>query len=280
METRHGRLDFSRGPAVMGILNVTPDSFSDGGAYVTTEAAVRRADEMIAEGAAIIDVGGESTRPGSAAVPAEEQIRRTAPVIETIRQRHPAMVISIDTRCAAVALAALEAGADMINDVSALREDAAMAELAAGEGVPVVLMHMRGSPADMQAGGGPFYADVVREVLAFLNERVEFTTQRGVERGQIVIDPGLGFGKRMEHNLTLLRCLHRFVTTGLPVLVGASRKKFVGAATGMESPAGRLGGSLACAAVATLAGVSILRVHDVRATVEAAAMCRAISRAP
>ncbi len=276
-------LDEKPSPLVMGILNVTPDSFSDGGEHVNRSDAVTRALEMIDEGADVIDVGPESTRPGSQPVPADEQITRAIPVIEDLRQRNDGISISIDTRLARVAEAALDAGADIINDTSALRDDPAMVDLAAGAAVDVVLMHRRGAPADMQDGGGPRYDDLIDEMTTFFEQRVRYAAEHGIDRSRIVIDPGIGFGKRVEHNLLILRRLDRLVALGQPVLVGASRKSFIGAILGEADP-GRWDGStsreaasLACAVIAATAGASILRVHDVRATVEAIRVCNAVT---
>ncbi|MCC7293674.1 MAG: dihydropteroate synthase [Phycisphaerales bacterium] len=273
---QRGRLDFSGDPQVMGILNVTPDSFSDGGAFMSPEAAMRRAECMIAEGATMLDIGGESTRPGSMPVDEVEQMRRVLPVIRAVRTAHDGFPISIDTRSARVAAAALDAGADIINDVSALRDDGDMVNVATRHGAPVVLMHMRGTPADMQRDGGPFYADVVAEVLEFLEERARWAEARGVSKERVLIDPGIGFGKRVEDNLRLMASLERFVATGRPVLLGASRKSLIAAAGTSRTPADRLGGSLACAVLAAQAGAAIIRVHDVRPTVEAIRMVQAV----
>lgn len=259
-----------RPPAIMGILNVTPDSFSDGGLYERPEQAVRHALGMIEEGAEIIDVGAESTRPGSQGVVAEEQIRRAIPVIKRLRDTDDSVVISIDTRNADVAEAALAVGADMVNDVSALRDDPRMVDIVAGSGARVVLMHRRGDAATMQSGGGPRYDDVVVEIAAFLAARTDWAEARGVYRDRIILDPGIGFGKRVEHNLLILRDLDRFVALGRPVLVGASRKRFLGRSLDLEIPADRDTASFACAALAARAGAAILRVHAVRGSVEAA----------
>jgi dihydropteroate synthase len=263
----------------MGILNVTPDSFSDGGDYFEPDAAVARALTMIAEGADIVDVGGESTRPGAEPTPEDEQLRRTIPVIRAIRGRVPHVAISIDTRSAAVARTALEAGADMVNDVSALRDDPEMADVVAGSKAAVVLMHRRGRSMDMQEGGGPHYDDVIGEIAAFFCERRDVAAARGIDRARILFDPGLGFGKRVEHNLMILRYLDRLVALGQPVLVGASRKRFLGHGSEDDEPKERLAGSLACATIAAMAGVAILRVHDVRATVEVIRLCAAVQGA-
>lgn len=251
----------------MGILNITPDSFSDGGAYLEPAAALDRALQMLDEGADVIDVGAESTRPGSAPVADDEQIRRAIPVIEGLRARCPDAVISIDTQSAAVAARSLAAGADIVNDVSALRRDEAMAATIVTHDAAVILMHMQGEPATMQQN--PRYGDVVREVSAFLIARVAAAEALGIGRDRIMIDPGIGFGKNAAHNVTLLRELEVLVATGVPVLVGASRKRFLdawsaGAPTG--SPASRLGGSLAVVARARAAGVAMVRVHDVAET--------------
>lgn len=266
----------------MGILNVTPDSFSDGGAFMAPGAAILQAGRMIAEGATILDIGGESTRPGSMPVDEAEQMRRVLPVIRAVRAAHVNVPMSIDTRSARVAAAALDAGADLINDVSALRDDGDMVDVAVRHGAPVVLMHMRGTPADMQRDGGPVYQDVVAEVLAFLEERARWTEARGVPKERILVDPGIGFGKRVEDNLRLMGSLDRFVAAGRPVLVGASRKSLIAAAGTStapgtsRTPADRLGGSLACAVLAAQAGAAVIRVHDVGPTVEAVRMVQAV----
>jgi dihydropteroate synthase len=257
------RLDLSR-PIVMGILNVTPDSFSDGGAYLDPEAAIGRAEQMLAEGAALIDVGPESTRPGSGPVPAEEQIRRAVPVIAGLIQRRPDAVISIDTRSAAVAAAALAAGAAIVNDISALRDDSEMAAVVARTGAGIVLMHMQGTPQTMQQN--PQYADVIAEVRDFLAKRAAFAESQGMARESIAIDPGIGFGKTVEHNLALLRGLQSLVALGYPVVVGTSRKSFIGKLLGTTELSQRLPGSLACALRAALAGAGVIRAHDVALT--------------
>lgn len=261
---------------VMGILNVTPDSFSDGGEFVSTDAAVTRGLEMVREGAVIVDVGPESTRPGSVAVADEEQIRRAIPVIRGIRRAGGAMSISIDTRSARVAAAAIEAGADMVNDVSALRDDADMARVVAEAGVEVVLMHRRGNSADMQVGGGPEYGDVVGEIKDFLTDRVEFAVRAGIAEEKIIVDPGIGFGKRVEDNLTILRRVASFTEWGRPVLIGASRKRFLGTVLGLEQPKDRDAASIACAVIAAQQGAAIVRVHDVARTCQALRMLAAV----
>ena len=254
-------------PALMGILNLTPDSFSDGGQYADTDAAVKRAVTMAEEGADMIDVGGESTRPGSQRVPADEQKRRVLEVIAAVAQSLSEQLISIDTTRAAVAEAALDAGAGMINDISAGRDDPAMFELAAARNVSLCLMHMQGEPATMQ--DNPHYDDVVAEVCAFLHERMEAAVAHGVKEEQIVLDPGIGFGKTLEHNLALLRNLAQVTAIGRPVLLGASRKRFIAGVAGAgnksadDTPANRVGGSCATTVIGFLAGVSLFRVHDV-----------------
>ncbi len=233
---RDHAVDPSDWPVVMGVLNVTPDSFSDGGRFESSGDAVTAALRMIADGAAIIDVGPESTRPGSSGVSDDEQISRAIPVIERIRSKDAAITISIDTTSAKVARAAIDAGADMINDTSALRDDPAIAEVAARAGALVCLMHRRGMPEDMQRGGGPVYADVIAEILAFLKERVEQALRAGIERERIVIDPGVGFGKRTEDSLVIMKNINLFVELGHPVLIGASRKRFIGEVVGVDDP--------------------------------------------
>jgi dihydropteroate synthase len=249
---------------VMGILNVTPDSFSDGGRYLRVDRAVGHAMQMIADGADIIDIGGESTRPGSHPVSADEEIERVVAVIEALR-RKTSIVISVDTSKPEVMRAAANAGASIINDVRALRLTGAI-EAATELALPVCLMHMQGEPETMQVNPG--YADVVTEVLQFLLLRAERCMAAGIEREQIIIDPGFGFGKTLQHNLSLLAGLHRFVATGFPVMVGLSRKSMVRALA--DSPGSDLvAGSVTLALYAARHGAHIVRVHDVRQTVEA-----------
>jgi dihydropteroate synthase len=254
-----GKLDFSAGCIVMGVLNVTPDSFSDGGQFLDTERAIEHGLKMAADGAAISDVGGESTRPGSAPVSARQQIERVLPVIEALYKKID-VPISIDTYNVEVAKAALEAGAAMINDITALNNER-MAEFAAEHEVPVVLMHMQGSPATMQVE--PKYEDVVGEVLDFLLSRAKRAERYGISQERIFIDPGIGFGKTLEHNLLLLKNIEKFVATDYRVLVGTSRKSFIGKVTGRENPDQRIFGTAATVTLCAAAGVSIVRVHDV-----------------
>jgi dihydropteroate synthase len=251
-------------PAVMGVVNVTPDSFSDGGEFADTDAAVRHALQLIEEGAAIIDVGGESTRPGAAAVSIDAELGRVIPVLAQLRSRTD-VVLSVDTSKPEVMRAAAAAGADLINDVRGLREAGAL-EAAAETGAAVCLMHMQGDPRTMQSH--PRYDDVVTEVHDFLSDRAQACVAAGVARERIAIDPGFGFGKTLEHNLALLRGLPRLTSLSFPVLVGLSRKSMLQAITGR--PVGsRLAGSLALATLAVANGASIVRAHDVSATVDA-----------
>jgi len=244
----------------MGILNVTPDSFSDGGKYIDTDAAVAHAMSMCRDGADIIDVGGESTRPGAAEVPVKEEISRIRPVVEQLRKRSD-VVLSVDTRKAAVARDALDAGVSIINDVSAMTHDPDMMGVAVESGAGVVLMHMRGTPSTMQEA--PHYYDVVREVRDYLASRVEEILEAGADRRSVTVDPGIGFGKTLEHNLEILSHLDVLAEIGQPVVVGLSRKSFLGTLTGREVD-DRLAGSLAALSFCILNGASVMRVHDVK----------------
>lgn len=274
----------------MGILNLTPDSFSDGGRYTEVDAAVARGVAMAEAGAAIIDVGGESTRPGAERLPAEVQNQRVLPVIRELRRRlddaWPNVAISIDTTRRAVAEPAIEAGAAILNDVSAGRDDPTIFHLAAERGLPLVLMHMQGTPQTMQQN--PSYGDVVAEVRQFLLERADAAQQSGVRADRIVLDPGIGFGKTVMHNLTLLAHLREFAKTGYPILLGASRKGMIGKVSPEPEPGGaesaaaaadRVGGTCATTALAVVAGVRLLRVHDVHANRQAADVAWAIEQA-
>ena len=263
-------------PRVMGIVNVTPDSFSDGGAHFDAGAAIAHGLALAAEGADILDVGGESTRPGAQAVSVEEELRRTIPVVEAL-SRQLAIPVAIDTSKPEVMRAAVAAGAGMINDVYALRRDGAL-EAAAALGVPVVLMHMQGEPRDMQAN--PDYDDVVGEVHRFLAERIFAAEMAGIDRKRIVVDPGFGFGKTGAHNLQLLAQLQRFTELGVPVLAGLSRKKTIGEVTGRDDPRARVHGSVAAHLVAAQRGATLLRVHDVAATVDALKVWNAVAAVP
>jgi dihydropteroate synthase len=272
LATRHGTVDFSRRTAVMAILNVTPDSFYDGGRRLDAERAIADGVELAHVGADIIDIGGESTRPGAEEVSEKEELQRVLPVIRGLR-RELKLPLSIDTYKFGVAQAALDAGADIVNDISALRFDARMAALVAEEKVPVVLMHMQGTPRTMQRE--PRYENVVREVGDFLTSRVRYAIDLGVAPHAIVIDPGIGFGKTLEHNLTLLRHLGVLAELGQPLLLGASRKTFIGKLLNLE-PEQRLEGSLAAAVAAVLAGANIIRAHDVKETIMAVRVADAI----
>ncbi len=251
-------------PLVMGILNVTPDSFSDGGSHEDPAAAVAHAMRMIADGSDIIDVGGESTRPGAAPVSPAEEIARVRPMVERLAEEG-AVPISIDTRRADVGAACVEAGASIVNDVGGFR-DPAMQELAVSTDVGVVIMHMLGEPGTMQ--DDPRYGDVVAEVSTFLLERATALVDAGVAPERICIDPGIGFGKTFQHNIALLRSLSTLTSHGYPLLVGASRKRFIGEITGQAEPNARLAGSLAAAMWAVSRGAAVVRVHDVAETVE------------
>jgi dihydropteroate synthase len=265
------RLDLSH-PQVMGIVNVTPDSFADGGRSLSPAAGLAQALRMVGEGATIIDVGGESTRPGAGPVSLDEELRRVLPVLEALRAQSPGTLVSIDTRKAAVMRAAVRAGAALVNDVSALREAGSL-EAVAESGAGVCLMHMQGEPRSMQQA--PHYADVVGEVRGFLEARIEACRGAGIAAERIAVDPGFGFGKTLEHNLALLAGLGRLRELGRPLLVGLSRKSLLGTLTG-RPVAERLAGSVALTAIAVLRGASIVRAHDVAATVDAVRVAAAV----
>ncbi len=257
-------------PCVMGIVNVTPDSFSDGGLYADPARAVEQGLRLVGEGAAIVDVGGESTRPGSLPVPVDEELERVLPVVEGLAPHAP--LLSIDTTKAEVARLALDAGAGLVNDVTALRGDPAMAGLVAERRCPICLMHMLGEPRTMQ--DDPRYDDVVAEVTAFLEERLEAAVAAGIREEQVLLDPGIGFGKTLEHNLLLLRHLDRIAALGRPVVLGASRKRFLGA---LGLPEGeRVSGTVATTVLGLTRGAVVFRVHDVRPNVEALTVARAV----
>jgi dihydropteroate synthase len=260
-------------PSLMGVVNVTPDSFFDGGVHLDAAVAVEAARRMLAEGAAILDVGGESTRPGSEGVTADEELRRVVPVLERLQGRVP---VSIDTAKAAVARRALELGAELVNDVTAFRADPGLAEVAAEHDAYVCLMHMQGEPRTMQVD--PRYDDVVSEVASFLEERLRFAVASGVREDRICLDPGIGFGKTLEHNLELMRRLDVLLALGRPLLVGLSRKSSLGKIVGdPAATTGPLSASVAAAVVAYERGATILRVHDVREHAEALAVVRALA---
>jgi dihydropteroate synthase len=264
------RLTFGTRPLIMGILNVTPDSFSDGGRFFSTRDAISQAEKMVREGADIIDIGGESTRPFSEAVSEAEETRRVIPVVEALAH-HVKIPISIDTTKAAVARHALNAGASIINDISALRADPALAKVAAASGVPIILMHMKGTPGNMQVS--PMYDDLFGEIYTFLEQAIATAEEKGIQRSKIIIDPGIGFGKTVRHNLLLLKYLTKFKTMELPVLIGPSRKAFVRKLLKPDHltdidpqlPVVETG-TQAAVAVAALNGADIVRVHNVAGT--------------
>jgi dihydropteroate synthase len=277
-----GRLSLGQRTLIMGILNVTPDSFSDGGLYAEPERAVARALEMASEGADLIDIGGESTRPGARPVSLREELRRVLPVVEALVPALRSLpgnrpLLSIDTRKSEVARRAAAAGADLINDISGMTHDPAMASVAAECALPVVLQHIRGTPGTMQLR--PRYTHLLPEIAAFLRRRIETAVQAGVREDRIVIDPGLGFGKRRRDNLAILRNLRVLTSLGRPILVGASRKSFLKGAAATP-PSARLEGSLAAEALAIAGGADIIRVHDVREAARVASLCDAVLRDP
>jgi dihydropteroate synthase len=272
-KTRRTEWDLSRRGEIMGILNVTPDSFSDGGRHADFLSAMEHARRMIAEGAAILDVGGESTRPGASPVEAGEEMRRVVPVVKELRAEWDGM-ISVDTSKALVAAAALEAGADIVNDVTGLSGDPAMAGVCRDAGCGVVVMHMQGEPRTMQAA--PSYHDVVAEVAAYFVRRLDGLLSAGLDERTICVDPGIGFGKTTEHNLALLRATERLAPPGRPLLLGVSRKSFLGKVLGTDSLEARDWPTVALTAWTRATGVRIWRVHEVRRNVEALRMAEAI----
>lgn len=275
-------LDLSSRTHIMGILNVTPDSFSDGGRFlkgskagIEVDLAVEAALRMAEDGADIIDVGGESTRPGAATIPEAEEMERVLPVIEGIRKA-TGVPVSIDTRNAATAKSAALAGASMINDVSGLSYDPDMVSVAASTGAALVIMHMKGTPADMQAA--PYYDDLVGEVAGFLADAASKAIASGVAKEKILIDVGIGFGKTAGHNLALINRLDEFATLGFPMVLGVSRKAFIGTLTGVKDPSDRLEGSVAAAVLGIARGAHVIRVHDVKAARRAALVADSVLR--
>jgi len=266
-------LDLSR-PVVMGVLNVTPDSFSDGGRFIAVDAAIAQGVRLVEEGAAIVDIGGESTRPGAAPVPVEEELRRVLPAVEGLRRAAPGVIISVDTSKPEVIRQAVAAGAGLINDVRSLTEPGAL-EAAAASDCAIGLMHMQGDPQTMQRS--PSYVDVVKEVKVYLQMHVQRCRAAGVSADRILVDPGFGFGKTLEHNLELLRHLEDLSPQGLPLLVGLSRKSIVGTLTG-RATGDRVYGSVALAVVAAMNGARVVRAHDVVATVDALKIVSAVKR--
>ncbi len=272
MKLRGKALELGRRTLIMGILNITPDSFSDGGRFADYERALARAFDLISAGADILDVGGESTRPGSDPVPIELELERVIPIIRAVREKSD-IPVSIDTAKSEVALRALEAGADIINDVSSLQFDPAMARAVSESGAPLILMHMLGTPRTMQVN--PVYESVISEIIAFLEDRMRFAVQNGIERSQIIIDPGIGFGKTVTHNLNIIRDLDSFSCMDRPILLGASRKRFIGKILDRTEGERELG----TAVVNTFgiaSGAHILRVHDVAFHREAVRMAEAV----
>lgn len=268
-------LDFSRKTHLMGVLNVTPDSFSDGGLHFDKSSAVERALEMADDGADIIDIGGESTRPGSDPVPPEEEIRRTVPVIETIAKK-VTCPISIDTYRADVARQALAAGASIVNDISGMRFDPLMPKVVSDFNVPVIIMHMKGTPKDMQSN--PTYESLIKEIMGYFEERLRFAADSGISTDLIVLDPGIGFGKTFDHNLIILNNLHEFMRLGRPLLIGPSRKAFLGRLLNGAAPGERMEGTAAAVAISIIKGADIVRVHDVKEMTKVARVADAIKR--
>ncbi len=260
-------------PVIMGVVNVTPDSFSDGGDHYDTNAAIARSEHLFQDGAQILDIGGESTRPAADVVSIEEEQKRVLPVISALKKTG-APIISIDTRNAETMQAAIDAGANFINDVSGLTGDKRSVSVVAESGLPVCIMHMQGTPQTMQ--DRPKYESVLDDVMAFFEERLGFCNSQGVAQNRVILDPGIGFGKTLEHNLTLIQNLKEFHRFGCPLLLGVSRKSFIGAITDESKPKNRLGGSLAAAIYGLEAGVQIFRVHDVKETRQAFDVHRAI----
>lgn len=271
---RDGSLHTFPSMEMMGILNVTPDSFFEGSRVAGTESALTRAEQLIADGAVFLDVGGESTRPGSAPVTAEEEAARVCPVISAIKAAHPEILVSVDTYRASTAQLAIDAGADLINDISAMTFDEDMATVTADAGVPIILMHINGTPDHMQ--DDPQYGNVVEEVYAFLSERVEAALAAGIARDRLLIDLGIGFGKNRDHNLELLRNIDRFDELGLPQVMAVSRKTFIGQTLGREDPADRLSGTLGVTVYGAAHHVEIARVHDVKENLDAVRMWEAL----
>ena len=254
-------LDPKRKTLVMGIVNVTPDSFSDGGKFFSPEVAIRHASKLITQGADIIDIGGESTRPGAEQVSESEELKRVIPVIEKIRTDNPTILISIDTTKASVAKHAVEAGADIINDVSGLSFDNNMIGIVESFNIPVVIMHMKGNPQNMQLN--PKYKDIVNEILDFFKMKIKTAIQSGINRSMIILDPGIGFGKTVEHNFELLSRLNEFNVLELPIMIGPSRKSFIGITLDLP-PEDRVEGTAAAVSAGVMNGASIVRVHDVK----------------
>jgi dihydropteroate synthase len=268
-------LDFSQKTCIMGILNITPDSFSDGGRYFDKTSAINKALQMVEDGADIIDIGGESTRPGSEPVPVEEELRRILPIIKAIAGEIK-IPVSIDTYKSEIAKRALDAGASMVNDISGLRFDPEMAKVVSDYKVPVVIMHIKGTPKIMQHK--PVYDALIPEILGYLSQSITIAGEAGISDNIIMIDPGLGFGKTFEHNLEIIHNLHEFTLLGKPVLIGPSRKAFIGKILGDLPPEERLEGTAAAVAISIMNGANIVRVHDVKEMARVARVADAIKR--
>lgn len=268
-------LDFSKKTYLMGILNVTPDSFSDGGQYFDKSAAIKRACQMVEEGADIIDIGGESTRPGSEPVPLQEEIARTIPVIEEISKKIK-VPVSIDTYKAEVAKRALDVGASIVNDISGLRFDSEMPKVASQYKVPVVIMHIKGTPKNMQVN--PQYEALIPEIMDYFRESIRLAVESGIAEDKIIIDPGIGFGKTLDHNLEIIKNLHEFTLLEKPLLAGVSRKAFIGKILGDAPASERLEGTAAAVAISILNGANIIRVHDVKEMKKVALVADAVKR--
>ena len=262
---------------IMGILNVTPDSFSDGGKFLNKDSALKQVEKMVSEGADFIDIGGESTRPGAESVSADEEMKRVIPVIEAVTAEFPHIPVSIDTYKAEVAKEALNAGVSLVNDISALRFDEKMASIVAEYKVPVILMHIKGTPKNMQKN--PEYKNLLNEIFDYFNDSLNILQRAGGDVSNAIIDPGIGFGKTFEHNLQILNRLDEFKSFGLPLLMGASRKSFIGALLSKKEPAERVLGSLSVAVISALKGAKILRVHDVKETAEVLKIADAVMKA-
>lgn len=275
LEWKNFCLDLSQRTHIMGVLNVTPDSFSDGGRYFDESSAIAHALRMTREGADILDIGGESSRPGAEPLPLEEELKRTIPVIARIA-KEISIPISIDTYKAEVAQKALDAGASIVNDISGLRFDPEMARIVARYEVPVVIMHMKGTPRDMQKN--PVYDDLIQEILDYLRKGIRTAEESGIAEDRIIIDPGIGFGKTFAHNLQIIHKLHEFTRLGKPVLVGPSRKAFIGKILGDVPPDKRLEGTAAAVAISVMNGASLVRVHDVREMARVVKVADAIRR--
>ncbi|MBC8318264.1 MAG: dihydropteroate synthase [Desulfobulbaceae bacterium] len=276
IKTPHTTLDLNSRVHVMGILNVTPDSFSDGGRLTSQTDLLNQAETMIQDGADILDIGGESSRPFAEEVATEEELHRVIPAITAIRKRF-STPISIDTTKAEVARQALEAGADIINDISAFQSDPGIVDIALQYDVPVIIMHMQGTPRTMQVN--PSYDDVIGEIRSALAERIDWAEERGLSRNKIIVDPGIGFGKTIGHNLTILKNLSQFSQLGCPILVGHSRKAFIGSLLDIKDPTSRDDATSVLSALCVQSGVSILRVHDVGKTIQAVKLAEAVLKA-